>query len=97
MKSDQIIEKICESIEKESGNAFTDEGSKSMEEVKNLEERIKNTIDTKINELNKKLDSFIENTKAPASAGADVTKPQSEADAHTETLKAEKAEGDHHE
>lgn len=97
MKSDKMLNMICEDIAKQDGISLQNEGNSNIEEVKNLEERIKNTIDTKINELNKKLENFIEQAQSPASAGPDIKESQGQADAHTETLNAEKAEVESHE
>ena len=89
MKSDRIIDKIYEDIVNEQrGEANTSTGYK--EEVKNLEKRIKNEIDTKLAEIDKKLDMLAEAAK---NTGADSDEEKSDASENAETLE-EKSEED---
>lgn len=89
MKSDRIIDKIYEDIVNEQrGEANTSTGYK--EEVKNLEKRIKNEIDTKLAEIDKKLGMLAEAAK---NTGADSDEEKSDASENTETLE-EKSEED---
>ena len=89
MKSDRIIDKIYEDIVNEQrGESNTSTGYK--EEVKNLEKRIKNEIDTKLAEIDKKLGMLAEAAK---NTGADRDEEKSDASENTETLK-EKSEED---
>lgn len=88
MKSDRIIDKIYEDIINEQrGDANTSTGYK--EEVKNLEKRIKNEIDTKLAEIDKKLGMIAEAAK---NTGADSDEEKSDAAENTETLKEESEE-----
>lgn len=82
MRSDAIISKIIEDIQGETRmDSYNDLSSK--EEVKNLEERIKNTIDKKFKEINERLEKIAENQTSP---GADTAKPESAPIENTETL-----------
>lgn len=82
MRSDAIISKIIEDIQGETRmDAHNDLSSK--EEVKNLEERIKNTIDKKFKEINDKLEKIAE---SQTSAGTNTVEPESAPNENTETL-----------
>ena len=82
MKSDRILDKIYEDIVKEQrGDENTSTGYK--EEVKNLEKRIKNEIDTKLGEIDKKLNKL---TEAAKNTGADSDEEKGDAAENTETL-----------
>lgn len=89
MKSDRIIDKIYEDIVKEQrgGDENTHTGYK--EEVKNLEKRIKNEIDTKLGEIDKKLGMLAEAAK---NTGADSDEEKGDAAENTETLSDEDTE-----
>lgn len=90
MKSDRIIDKIYEDIVKEQqGDENTHTGYK--EEVKNLEKRIKNEIDTKLAEIDKKLGMLAEAAK---NTGADSNEEKSDAAKDTETLEEESEDGE---
>lgn len=90
MKSDRIIDKIYEDIINEQrGDANTSTGYK--EEVKNLEKRIKNEIDTKLAEIDKKLGMLAEAAK---NTGADSDEEKGDAIENTETLKEESEDGE---
>ena len=85
MKSEQMLDKILEAIKEDTGASITDSTS-GAEEVKNLEERLKNTIDKKLGEAVDELKAIIEKT---TSAAADASEQKSEAAKDTETLKTE--------
>lgn len=70
MKSEKILEKICEEIAETP--ADNNAGS-YKEEVKNLETRLKNEIDTKLGEIDKKLSMLAEATKSAGEHPADKT------------------------
>lgn len=91
MKSDRIIDKIYEDIvnEQRGGDENTHTGYK--EEVKNLEKRIKNEIDTKLSEIDKKLGMLAEAAK---NTGADSDEEKGDAAKDTETLEEESEDGE---
>ena len=82
MRSDAIISKIIEDIQ---GDPCmnSDSDVKSKEEFKNLEERIKNTIDKKFKEINDKLEKINENQQ---NTGANAAEPESAPAENAETL-----------
>lgn len=82
MRSDAIISKIIEDIQGETRmDSHNDLSSK--EEVKNLEERIKNTIDKKFKEINERLEKIAE---SQTSTGTNTVEPESAPVENTETL-----------
>lgn len=90
MKSDRIIDKIYEDIVKEQrGDENTHTGYK--EEVKNLEKRIKNEIDTKLGEIDKKLGMLAEAAK---NTGADSDEEKGDAVENATPLEEESEDGE---
>lgn len=82
MRSDAIISKIIEDIQGDPG-MNSDSDVKSKEEFKNLEERIKNTIDKKFKEINDKLEKINESQQ---NTGANTAEPESAPAENAETL-----------